>query len=85
MTQLSPPQIGAAQIAAGQVGSSQIALFQVLSRKIGARKVGTLAARLPFVKFLVRFQDVAEFFAFVSNGSRLSGLGQLTSGCFVQL
>jgi hypothetical protein len=43
-----------------------------LTRKIGARKVGALATRLALVKLFMRVQDVAELFAFVSNGSRLS-------------
>jgi len=64
-------QIGFAQIAAGEVCSGQVALLQILPGKIRSGKIGPLAALVPLMEFLVRFQNVFQVLAIVSNGIRL--------------
>jgi hypothetical protein len=71
MAEFRSAQVGLPQVAAREVGSRQIAFLQVRARKVGAGKIGAFSARMPFMKFLVRVQNVLEILAFVSNDFRL--------------
>jgi hypothetical protein len=71
VTEFCSAQVGFPQVAAREVGPGQIALLQVRAGKIGAGKIGAFPARMPFVKFLVRVQNVLQLLALVSNGLRL--------------
>ncbi len=64
-------QVGFPQVAAREVGAGQIAFLQIRAGKIGAGKIGAFPARMPFMEFFVRVQNVLELFAFMSNGLRL--------------
>ena len=72
MAEFRAAQVGFSQIAARQIGAGQIAFFQILTGKIGASEVRAFSSRIAFMEFLVRFENVFQLLALVSNVSRLS-------------
>ena len=71
VAELGSTKVGFPQVASREVGAGQVAFLQVGAGQVRAGKIGALPARIPFMEFLVRVQNILQLLAFVSNGLRL--------------